>query len=154
MKKRQHLKVGELAPDFTLPSQSGERVSLKEFRGKRGIVLFFYPKDFTLVCTKEACAFRDSYQTFIEAGVEVFGISADSSESHGRFAAENRLPYRLLSDEEDRVRRLYGVPRTLGLFPGRVTYVVDKKGVIRHIFSSALGAEKHVKEALKRLADE
>ena len=139
---------GDMAPDFTLPSQLGQMVSLKDFIGEKPVVLFFYPKDDTPGCTKEACAFRDDYEGFGKLEAEVIGISSDSIESHRSFAAKHNLPYTLLSDEERKVRKLYGVPNTLGLFPGRVTYVIDRDGIVRHVFSSQLGAEKHVEEAL------
>ncbi len=143
--------VGSKAPDFTLPSQSGEMVHLEDFLGSKPVVLFFYPKDDTPGCTKQACAFRDDYEGFGKLNAEVIGISSDSVESHRSFAAKHDLPFTLLSDEEGKVRRLYGVPTTLGLFLGRVTYVMDKEGVVRHLFSSQLGVEKHVEEALKAL---
>jgi peroxiredoxin Q/BCP len=145
---RDKVEVGSIAPDFTLPSQSGQMVSLKDFVGEKPVVLFFYPKDDTPGCTKEACAFRDDYEGFGKLDAEVIGISSDSVESHRSFAAKHNLPYTLLSDEERKVRKLYSVPNTLGLFPGRVTYVIDRGGFVRHVFSSQLGAEKHVEEAL------
>lgn len=145
------VEVGAIAPDFTLPSQSGQMVSLKDFVGEKPVVLFFYPKDDTPGCTKEACAFRDNYEGFGKLDAEVIGISSDSVESHQRFVEKHGLPYALLSDEARKVRKLYGVPNTLGLFPGRVTYVIDQEGMVRHVFSSQLGAEKHVEEALKAL---
>lgn len=126
-------------------------VSLKDFIGEKPIVLFFYPKDDTPGCAKEACAFRDDYEGFGKLDAEVIGISSGSVESHRRFAAKHDLPYTLLSDEERKVRKLYGVSNTLGIFPGRVTYVVDKEGIVRHVFSSQLNVEKHVEEALKTL---
>jgi thioredoxin-dependent peroxiredoxin len=144
--------VGDVAPDFTLPSHSGEEVSLGEFVGrKRAIVLFFYPKDDTPACTKEACAFRDGYEQFGKLGVEVIGVSSDSVRSHQRFVEKHELPFTLLSDEGSEVRRLYGVPNMFGLFPGRVTYVIDEEGVVRHVFSSQLQAARHVEEALEAL---
>jgi len=145
---RDKVEVGSIAPDFTLPSQSGKMVSLRDFVGEKPVVLFFYPKDDTPGCTKEACAFRDDYEGFGKLDAEVIGISSDSVESHRSFAAKHNLPYTLLSDEERKVRKLYNVPNTLGLFPGRVTYVIDRGGLVRHVFSSQLGAEKHVEEAL------
>ena len=148
---KRKVKVGAIAPDFTLPSQSGEMVSLGDFIGKKPVVLFFYPKDDTPGCTKEACAFRDEYEGFRKLSAEVIGISSDSVESHRRFAAKHHLPFTLLSDEGAKVRKLYEVPNTLGLFPGRVTYVLDRGGTVRSIFSSEIGVEKHVKEALKTL---
>ena len=143
--------VGSVAPDFTLPSQSGEMVSLNDFLGRRPLVLFFYPKDNTLGCTKEVCAFRDSFEELGRLDAEVIGISSDSVESHRGFAKKHKLPFTLLSDQGGKVRNLYGVPNTLGLFPGRVTYVVDEEGVVRHIFSSQLGVERHVQEAMEAL---
>jgi thioredoxin-dependent peroxiredoxin len=144
--------VGSKAPDFTLPSQSGEMVSLKEFLGEKVVILYFYPKDGTPGCTKEACAFRDEHEEFGKLDAEVIGVSSDSVESHRRFAEKHDLSFTLLSDEGGKVRKLYGVPKTFGIFPGRVTYVIDEKGVIRHVFSSQIGAVKHVEGALKSLA--
>ena len=143
--------VGSKAPDFSLYSQSGEMVHLKDFLGSKPVVLFFYPKDDTPGCTKQACAFRDDYGGFGKLDAEVIGISSDSVESHRSFAAKHDLPFTLLSDEEGKVRWLYGVPTTLGLFPGRVTYVIDKEGVVRHLFFSQIEVERHVEEALKAL---
>lgn len=145
------VKVGDTAPDFTLPSQNGTQVSLSEFRGKKNIVVYFYPKDDTPGCTKEACAFRDRYQVFTDAGAEVIGISGDSEQSHKQFASKYNLPFTLLSDSSNKVRQLYGVPATLWVLPGRVTYVIDKQGIIRHIFDSMLNFDAHVEEALKTL---
>src|SRR5918995_6122128 len=145
------VEIGSVAPDFTLPSQSGEIVNLKNFVGSKPVVLFFYPKDDTPGCTKEACAFRDDYEQFGKLDAEVIGISADSVESHRSFAAKHNLPFTLVSDEGGKVRKLYGVPNTLGLFPGRVTYVIDRKGVVRHVFSSQVGTVQHVEEALEAL---
>jgi thioredoxin-dependent peroxiredoxin len=143
--------VGSKAPNFTLPSGSGEMVSLEDFLGKKPVVLFFYPKDDTPGCTKEVCAFRDGFDEFRKLDVEVIGISSDPVESHRSFAERHSLPFTLLSDEGGKVRELYEVPNTFGLFPGRVTYVIDKGGGVRHIFSSQLAVEKHVEEALEVL---
>jgi len=146
------VKIGDRAPVFSLPSETGVVVDIGDYIGKKPIVLFFYPKDNTVVCTKEACAFRDSYEEFRDIdGAEVFGISSDPVESHKRFSSEYRLPFRLLSDENGAVRELYGVPKTLGILPGRVTYVIDGKGIVVHITSSQLGYKKHVGEAIKAL---
>jgi peroxiredoxin Q/BCP len=143
------VKVGDPAPDFTLPNQSGQMVSLHDFMGQKIIVLYFYPKDFTSGCTAEACAFRDSYEVFKEAGAEVIGVSSQSVDSHKRFATANTLPFILLSDEDGKVRKLYGATSAFGLMPGRVTYIIDKKGIIRHTFSSQLNPTKHIEEALR-----
>lgn len=144
------VQVGDWAPDFTLLNQSGAQVSLGDFLGKTAIVLYFYPKDNTSVCTAEACAFRDSYEVFRTAGAEVIGISSDSVESHRQFAQEHRLPFLLLSDEGGIIRKLYGVSTAFGL-PGRVTYIIDRRGIVRHIFFSQFTSEKHVTEALETL---
>jgi thioredoxin-dependent peroxiredoxin len=144
--------VGSRAPDFTLPSQSGEMVNLKDFLGEKLVILYFYPKDNTPGCTKEACAFRDEHEQFGKLDAEVIGVSSDSVESHRRFAEKHNLSFTLLSDEGGKVRKLYGVPNTFGIFPGRVTYVIDEAGVVRHVFSSQIEAIKHVEGALKSLA--
>ncbi|MBI2845732.1 MAG: peroxiredoxin [Chloroflexi bacterium] len=143
------LKVGDTAPDFSLLAHSGEQVRLAQFRGKNWVVLYFYPKDETLGCTAEACAFRDNYSAFQQAGAEVIGISGDSITSHRHFSYRNRLPFPLLSDEENAVRKLYGVQPTYGLIPGRVTFIIDPQGKIRHIFDSQFNPEAHIQEALQ-----
>ncbi|SIN71530.1 peroxiredoxin Q/BCP [Singulisphaera sp. GP187] len=148
MAASQELRVGDRAPDFTLPSATGEMVSLANYRGRADVVLFFYPKDETAVCTKEACSFRDSYQAFQEAGAEVIGISSDSAASHQRFAERNHLPFLLLSDADGQVRARYGVKKTLGLIPGRTTFLIDREGIIRSLFSSQFQAARHVSETL------
>ncbi len=149
--------IGDQAPDFTLPSQKGENAALSQFRGKKHVVLYFYPKDETRGCTREACTFRDSYELFTDLGAEVIGVSADTVESHKAFAEHYNLPFTLLSDLDNRVRKLYGAESKIGFIPGRVTFVIDKKGVVRHVFSSQLQPEKHIEEArqvLKKLAAE
>ncbi len=147
------VKVGDRAPDFTLPSLTGQPVSLESFLGKKIIVLYFYPKDNTPGCTAEACSFRDSYEAFQEAGAEVIGISSDTEKSHQQFANKHRLPFLLLSDLGGVVRKFYGIPATFGLLPGRVTYIIDKQGIVRHIFSSQFAPQMHVAEALKVLKE-
>jgi len=149
--------VGDTAPDFTLTSQKGENVTLSQFRGKKNVVLYFYPKDETPGCTREACTFRDSFELFTDLGAEVIGVSADTVESHKAFTEHHGLPFTLLSDVDNAVRKLYGATSTLGLIPGRVTFIIDKEGVIRHVFSSQLQPEKHIEEArevLKKFDDE
>jgi thioredoxin-dependent peroxiredoxin len=148
---REKVEVGDKAPDFSLSTQADTRVSLSDFIGATAVVLYFYPKDDTPGCTSEACAFRDSYEVFKDAGAEVIGISSDSAESHSRFARRHRLPFVLLSDADGAVRRRYGVPPTLGLLPGRVTYIIDREGIVRHIFSAQFTPAKHISEALKTL---
>jgi peroxiredoxin Q/BCP len=141
------VKIGDSAPDFTLPSQMGDNVTLSEYFGKKNIVLYFYPKDETAGCTREACSFRDAYNELTSLDAQVLGVSGQSVESHKSFASHYGLPFLLLADVGDNVRELYGVPKTLGLLPGRVTYIIDKQGVVRHIFNSQTQAERHVKEA-------
>src|SRR5579859_1684924 len=143
--------VGDRAPDFALPNTSGENVRLSDFAGKRNVVLFFYPKDETAGCVAEVCAFRDSYEVFKEAGAEVIGVSSDSVESHQRFAAHHRLPFTLLSDQGGAIRKRYGVPATMGVIPGRVTYVIDKQGIVRHVFNSMTNIGVHISDALETL---
>lgn len=143
--------VGDHAPDFTLPDQTGKPVRLSDLLGERIVVLYFYPKDDTPGCTAEACSFRDSYQTFKDAGAEVVGVSSDSEESHQAFAAKYHLPFVLLSDADGALRKRYGVPTSFGMFPGRVTYVIDRQGVVRHIYSSQMQAERHITEAINSL---
>ena len=143
------ISVGDKAPDFTLPKQDGTEVTLQGLLQKAAVVLYFYPMDDTRGCTVEACSFRDSYEDFKEAGAEVVGISSDSAGAHRAFADKHRLPFTLVSDEGGKVRKLYGVPgNMLGLVPGRVTYVIDAGGVVRHVFNSQLNPTKHVREAL------
>jgi len=145
------IKNGDIAPDFELPEVSGQRFRLSERRG-RPVVLYFYPKDHTPGCTAEAKAFRDRYETFVAAGADVVGVSSDSIESHQRFAAKHRLPFALLSDTGGEVRKLFGVEKTLGVIPGRATFVIDGDGIVRHAFASQLEATRHVDEALTSLA--
>jgi thioredoxin-dependent peroxiredoxin len=145
------IQVGDSAPDFTAQSHAGQQVSLADYRGKSAVVLFFYPKDESPICTKEACSFRDAYEDFIKAGAVVIGVSSDSVESHQAFAAGHRLPFVLLADSDGSLRKAFGVPKTLGVMPGRVTYVIDKEGVVRHVFNSQFSAERHVSEALNML---
>lgn len=145
------ISVGDQAPDFALPSQDGSTVKLSDYRGKKHVVLYFYPKDETAGCTAEACSFRDNYEDFTDAGAEVIGVSSDSEKSHQSFASHHRLPFKLLSDRGGKLRAAYGVKNTLGILPGRVTYLVDKQGVVRHVFSSQLSPLKHVSETLEIL---
>lgn len=143
------LGVGDRAPDFTLPDQDGKAVSLRELLASGCLVLYFYPKDHTPGCTAEACSFRDEHQELAEAGAIVVGVSSDDVESHRRFAEKHQLPFRLLSDRGGELRKRFGVPKTLGFIDGRVTYVIDAQGVIRHVFSSQLRTRQHVEEALR-----
>ncbi len=144
--------VGDRVPNVSAAAHDGSTVNLAELAGKRPIVLFFYPKDGTPICTKEACSFRDSFEQFTAAGAEVIGVSGDSSDNHRGFAAQHRLPYRLVSDTDGSLRKAFGVPKTLGFLPGRVTYVIDREGIVRLVFSAQLASHDHVKQALAALA--
>ena len=152
MSKVTKVTVGDVAPDFTLADQSGTPVRLGDLLGEKSVVLYFYPKDETPGCTIEARAFRDSYDKFSSKDAQVVGVSSDSVRSHGRFARRHNLPFLLLSDPDGAVRRLYGVEKTLGLLPGRVTYVIDQTGTVRHVYSSQLRATRHPREALMVLS--
>lgn len=147
------LAVGDRAPLFKATLQDGSTFDLADVIGTKAVVLFFYPKDNTPVCTKEACAFRDSYEQFRDAGAEVIGVSGDSTASHQAFAARHRLPFPIISDADRSLRRLYSVPTPLGFLPGRTTYVIDKQGVIRLIFSALLASDEHVRQALAAVRD-
>ena len=142
------LAVGDQAPPFTRPDANGNDVSLSDYLGDRTVVLYFYPKDETPGCTIEACSFRDHYAEFLDAGAAVIGVSADSQQAHKAFTANHGLPFTLLSDLDNSLRRAYRVPNSLGLLPGRTTFVIDKEGVIRHVFNSQVRLRKHVDTAL------
>lgn len=145
------LQIGELLPEFSLADQNGQVISIKDFIG-RPLVIFFYPKDDTPVCTIEACSFEANYNEFKDLDAEVFGISADSVASHKRFATKHQLTFKLLSDANNEVEKLFGVKRNLfGLLQERVTFIFDKKGVLIHLFQSQLNGKKHIKEALSAL---
>ena len=145
------LHEGDAAPDFTLVAQDGRQVSLHDFLGKKSVVVFFYPKDFTAGCTAETRAFGASYETLASLGAEVLGISSDTQESHGRFAEECGAGFPLLSDPGRRVGESYGVRPTFGLIPGRVTFVIDKQGIVRKVYSSQLAPKRHVDVAAEAL---
>ena len=143
-------KIGEKIPYFTLPDQNGKDFNIESVLSKKSLVIYFYPKDETPGCTKQACVFRDHYRDFLDAGAEVIGISSDSEESHRNFAGHQRLPFILLSDKGGKLRTKFGVPADLlGLMPGRVTYIVDKQGIIKYVFNSQIRIEKHIIEALR-----
>ena len=150
-KNNSKVKAGDLAPDFTLPSQNGTPVRLHDFRGGKNVVLYFYPKDNTKYCIVESMTFRDKIEKFKEAEAVIMGISSDAPDSHVQFAREYKLPFLLLSDTDNKVRKRYGIPATFGLIPGRVTYVIDKEGVVRHVFSAQFDPKSHVKQALEAL---
>lgn len=144
--------IGDKVPLFKLKDQNGELFDLGKVVGAHNLVIYFYPKDDTPGCTKEACSFRDQFEAFKDANALVIGISSDSPESHKKFAEKYNLPFVLLSDSKKEVREMFGVPGSLfGLIPGRVTYIVDRTGVVRHVFNSQMNAEQHVAEAMEIL---
>jgi thioredoxin-dependent peroxiredoxin len=147
------LEPGEKAPNFSLTTDRGQPWELARELEKGPVVLFFYPKDDTPGCTAEACTFRDQHEVFAASGAQVVGVSSDSVASHERFKTRHNLPYTLLSDPGGNVRKLFGVKKTLGLWDGRVTFVIDQDGTLRHVFRSALDARRHVDEALRTIRE-
>ena len=141
------LDVGHPLPDLKLPGPDGKPVRLRDLAAGKVLVIYFYPKDDTPGCTAQACGFRDAYEDFVEAGAEVVGISQDPPASHGAFAQKHRLPFLLLSDPEGQAQRAFGVKKTLGILPGRVSFVVDRSGCIAYRFSSQLRVREHVERA-------
>lgn len=140
--------VGAPAPDFALPGPGGRTISLAELRRGGAVVVYFYPKDQTPGCTMEACGFRDEIDAFTAAGAQVVGISRDDEASHARFTAKHKLPFLLLSDTTGEVHARYGVTKKLGLIPDRTTFVIDRDGIIRHVFSSMIRMRAHIDESL------
>jgi thioredoxin-dependent peroxiredoxin len=149
-KAQAQLKAGDKVPAFKLQDQNGQTFDISSVLGKQPLIIYFYPKDETSGCTKEACSFRDSYEDFTKRGAMVIGISGDDVASHKSFADHHRLPFTLLADEGNKVRKLFGVPKTL-FIPGRVTYVVDKTGTVTYVFNNLTDGPKHVTEALEAL---
>lgn len=145
------LRVGDKIPNFKSKNTNGEDFDSANIVGKKPIVIYFYPKDNTSICTAQACSFRDQYEEFTDLGAEVIGVSSDSIDSHKNFAKEHQLPFILLSDSDKKIKTLFGVPSSFfGLLPGRVTYVIDKEGLIAMIFNSMKG-QKHIVKALESI---
>lgn len=142
------LKIGDVAPQFALLDQDSKAVTLSDFLGKKSVVLFFYPKDFTPGCTTESCAFRDNSDDFSKYNAQILGVSKDDSSSHQKFIEKHQLPYPLLTDERGELAIAFGVPKTLGIFAGRATFVIDTDGVIQMAFSSQLKPNEHIERAL------
>lgn len=146
------LKIGDQLPNISLPNQNGDTISLTDFVGKKHLVVYFYPKNNTKVCSAQACSFRDSYEVYQELGAEVIGISHDTVDSHAKVSNNRSLPFILLSDPKRKAMKAFGVPSQLfGLFTKRVTFVIDKKGQIIHTFHSDFNAQKHIDESIKIL---
>lgn len=145
------LEKGDKIPDIELKDQQGKLFSFSDLIGKKPLVVYFYPKDFTPGCIKEACSFRDSYEDFTELGAEVIGISSDSDKTHSKFISQYKLPFTILSDSNKEARKAFGVKSNLfGLLPGRETFVFDAEGVLRYRFNS-INATRHIPEALEAL---
>jgi peroxiredoxin Q/BCP len=148
------IKIGSSIPTFTLPDQNGILFDINSVLCKKNLVIYFYPKDDSPGCTKEACSFRDQYEVFKETDAIIIGISGQSVKSHKEFAEKYKLSFTLLSDEGNKVRKQFGVPSDmLGLLPGRVTFIADKKGKVIYIFNSQTQATRHVDEALRILKE-
>jgi peroxiredoxin Q/BCP len=146
------IKIGSSIPAFKLADQNGNLFDINSVLGKKNLVIYFYPKDDSPGCTAQACSFRDQFEVFKDADAVIIGISGQSVESHKEFAEKHRLSFTLLSDEGNKIRKQFGVPTSLlGLLPGRVTFVVDKKGIVVYVFNSQTQATKHVDEALRIL---
>ena len=146
------IQIGDTLPQFSLLDQEGKIRTSKQCKGKK-LVLYFYPKDDTPGCTAEACGFRDKYDLFKLLGAVVWGVSSDNQLSHMNFAKKNKLPFPLLCDESNSLRNKFGVPKVLGLLDGRVTYLIDSQGIIRHVFNDLLNSTKHVTTALQILEE-
>jgi peroxiredoxin Q/BCP len=146
------LKVGDVAPDFSLQNEDGMPVSLKGYLGKKVVVLYFYPKDFTPGCTAEACSFRDNYKPYQDKGAVVIGVSLDNVESHKKFSKKYNLPFSVLSDNSKEVAKAYGVLGMGGFSSRRVTFIINKEGRITHIFPK-VDVKHHSEEVLKALSE-
>jgi peroxiredoxin Q/BCP len=145
------LKLGDKIPNFTSKDSLGDDFDSASVVGKKPVIFYFYPKDNTPGCTAQACSFRDQYEDFKDLGAEVIGISSDSVASHEKFTKQYHLPFKLLSDNDKKIRTLFGVkPNLFGLIPGRVTYVADKEGIIRLVFDS-LVSTSHIPKALEMI---
>ena len=145
------LKVGDKIPNFAAIDTNGDLFDSHTVIGKKPVVIYFYPKDNTRICTEQACSFRDQYEDFKVLGAEIIGISSDSLKSHISFANKYHLPFILLSDFDKKIRKVFGVPNDLlGLIPGRVTYVADKSGIVMLVFNSMSG-KIHIQKALQIL---
>jgi peroxiredoxin Q/BCP len=144
------IQIGDKCPDFQLPDANGKMIQISEFIGKKKLVIYFYPKDDTPGCTKEACSFRDSYEDFKDYDCEVIGISSDDEQKHAAFASRHQLPFILLADKDKVARKLFGVPGNLfGLIPGRVTYIIGIDGIVKGVYNSQTNPLGHIEKALE-----
>lgn len=147
------MKIGDLTPDFAFRNHKDEDLSFSDLYANGFVVVFFYPKNNTPICTKEACSFRDSYDEFLALGASVLGVSEDSSSSHQEFASKHELPFHLATDEDASIRNVFGVKKRLGLFPDRATFIVDNKGIVREIIRANFSADVHVDDSLTKLKE-
>ena len=144
--------IGEKCPTLKTTNQNGEKIDFTNLIGKKRIVIFFYPKDFTPGCTKEACGFRDNYEVFNNLNCSVFGVSSDSEKRHLSFAKKFNLNFDLIADRDKELSNLFQVQRNLfGLIPGRVTYIFDENGICQGVFDSLRDADGHIEHALNTL---
>lgn len=149
------IKIGDTIPEIVLRNQNDELFNVKTETAGKNVVLYFYPKDDTPGCTRQACSFRDQFEDFTDANAVVIGISGQSVESHKEFAEKYQLTFTLLSDEDNKVRKKFGVPSNFfGLLPGRVTYVIDKTGKVVHTFNSQTNISGHIEESLNILKNQ
>ena len=145
------LQIGDIIPNFSAKDSNGNDFDSSTIVGVKPAVFYFYPKDDTPGCTAQACSFRDQYEDFKDLGAEVIGISSDSIDSHQNFIKKYNLPFILISDNDKKIRTLFGVkPNLFGMLPGRVTYIVDKNGIIQLVFDSFL-ASNHIPKALETI---
>jgi len=146
------LKVGDVAPDFSVAASDGTMVRLKDYLGKGPVVFYFYPKDDTPGCTKEACSIRDDFAEFKNLNATVFGVSFDTAESHQKFVSKYKLPFVLLADTDKKIAVAYGVASEKSLWASRITFVIDAQGKIARVFPKVSPAE-HSAELRQALAE-
>jgi len=146
------LKPGTKAPEFTLPDESGETRTLNEFLSEGALILYFYPADFTPGCTREACSIRDLHNEILKSGLQIVGVSPQSSESHSRFKDKHALPFPLLADEAKRAIKAYGVDGPLGIGVRRATFLIDKSGIIKDAVLADLRIGQHEEFIAKAIA--
>lgn len=145
------IQVGDKIPEFSAIDSEGNFFDSTSVVGIRPVVLYFYPKNFTPGCTKEACQFRDQYEAFTDLGAEVIAVSSDSPKSHQKFKSAYQLPFMFLADEKKELRRLFGIKNNaFGLLPGRETFVIDKHGILQLRFNS-INASRHMAKALQKI---
>lgn len=147
------IKIGDRCPNFEGINQHGKKISASDYLMKKNLVVFFYPKDNTSGCIAEVCSFRDTYEDFLALNTEVIGLSSDSVNSHQHFASKHHLNFNIIADKGGVIRKTFGVKgKFFGLIPGRVTYIIDKNGIVQNIFENLFEAELHIKNAMEIIA--